>query len=68
MCYNQVMRLEDTMTTQEAAEALGIGRQRIYDLIKDGRLDSIKVANRIYVSKKSIENFRRYLPWGKNPR
>jgi len=65
VCYNQAMRLEDCMTTLQAAEALGVGRQRIYDLIKDGRLDSIKVANRIYITKESVKNFRRYLPWGK---
>lgn len=64
-CYHQVTMpdLEDFVTTKEAAELLGVGRQRIYDLIHDERLEAIKIGRDWLVSRESIENFERAQPW-----
>jgi excisionase family DNA binding protein len=42
----------DYISTTEAAEILGISRQRVLTLVQDGRLKAIKVAN-VYLIKKA---------------
>ena len=38
----------------DAAKALGIGRTSIYQLIRDGRLDAVKLGRRTLVKTESI--------------
>lgn len=45
----------DYYTVSEAADELGVSKQRISKLIKDGRLDYVKVRNRYYISNQSVE-------------
>jgi excisionase family DNA binding protein len=44
LCYTEVMTSEDHeyLTTREAAERLGVTRERVYALIKAGRLPAEK--------------------------
>lgn len=46
-----------TRKPEEAASMLGIGRNGIYDLIRDGQLRSIKVGRKILVPLSAIEEF-----------
>lgn len=41
----------------EACKALATSRQRLYDLINEGRLRSFKEGKRRYVSRKAIEDY-----------
>jgi excisionase family DNA binding protein len=43
-----------TVTVRGACEATGLSRAKIYELIADGRLDSVKVDNRRLVRMASI--------------
>src|SRR5438045_371240 len=49
------------LTVDEAGERLGVGRQRIYDLIKAGRLKAAKLENTTswLIEETSVENFTR---------
>jgi len=44
-----------TMSVQEAAKALGIGRNTAYELIRQKKLPSIRLGKRIVVSKSALE-------------
>lgn len=43
------------VSVTEACEMIGIGRTKIYELIRDGRLKSVKVGRRTLLSVASIE-------------
>jgi excisionase family DNA binding protein len=45
------------VTTDEAAEIMGLSRPRIYQLVSAGRLESIKVGSTYLIAKESAENF-----------
>ncbi|MBQ2725502.1 MAG: helix-turn-helix domain-containing protein [Clostridia bacterium] len=42
------------MTVTEAAKILRIGKNKVYDLIKNGKLSSIKMGGKIIVPKMSV--------------
>jgi len=42
---------------EEAAEAIGVSRDLIYDLIRTGELRSLKVGRRRIISRQAIEDF-----------
>ena len=44
-----------TLTIEETAKALGIGRQLAYDKAKTGEIPVIKVGRRILVPRKALE-------------
>jgi len=44
-------------SVDEAAEQLGIGRTLAYELIRDGRLPSLKLGNRRLVARADLEAF-----------
>ena len=47
-----------TMTVEEAAKVLGIGRQTAYDLANQGKLPGARrLGRRIVVSRKALERF-----------
>lgn len=48
---------EEWITQSEAARVRGVSRQAINNLIKKGRIKTIKVSSVILVDKKDIENF-----------
>ena len=48
--------------TSEARAALGIGTQKLYDLINNGTLDARKLGHRTYITAESLEAFVASLP------
>jgi excisionase family DNA binding protein len=48
--------------TSEAKTALGVGTQRLYDLINNGTLDARRLGRRTYITADSIEAFVASLP------
>ena len=49
---------EKLYTVKEAAEILGVGRQRVYDLINAGRLSARKIGRDIIISESELENIK----------
>jgi excisionase family DNA binding protein len=45
-----------TLTVEETANLLGIGRQLAYERVKTGEIPAIKVGRRLLVPKKALEN------------
>lgn len=64
LVYDGVMtpQIEGYMTTEEAAEALGVGAQWVRDLCNEGRLEAEKVGGIWLIKIKSVENFQRKTP------
>lgn len=59
---------KEYITTTEAGKMLGVGDQRIRDLIKAGRLKATKVLDGIWaVEVESVRNFQRRKP-GRKPK
>ena len=50
----------DIMTVPEAAKALRCGKNTIYDLIKEGKLNGVYVGNKIVVPKAALVEFILY--------
>jgi excisionase family DNA binding protein len=48
-------------TVEETAEILGIGRSRVYDLIRDGRIRSLKIGISRRLTHEMIAEFVRSL-------
>lgn len=46
-------------SVNEAAELLSVGRTMVYDLIRDGRLRSLKVGHRRLIAREDLEAFVR---------
>jgi excisionase family DNA binding protein len=45
------------MSVREAAQALGIGRDTAYGLIRDGRLPAVRVGRRVLVPRTALERW-----------
>jgi len=45
-----------TLTIEETAKLLGIGRQLAYDRVKTGEIPVIKVGRRLLVPRRALEN------------
>jgi excisionase family DNA binding protein len=56
--YDRLRRMveEEFISTTEAAKQLGITRQRVLQLIEDGRLDAKKFANVYIIRRASLSN------------
>lgn len=54
--YDRLMPSEPLYTTKEVAEKLGISRQRVHILIKDGRLKAQKFGRVWLVPESAIDN------------
>ena len=52
-------RIADMMSVPEAAKELRIGKNRAYELIKEGRLEAIKVGRKLIVPKSALYEFCR---------
>lgn len=44
-------------SVQEAAEQLGVGRTTVFELIRTGKLASIKIGQRRLVTRADVESF-----------
>lgn len=47
----------DILTVKEVQELLGIGKNSVYDLIKNGYLKHKKVGGKYLIPKSSVKNF-----------
>ncbi len=47
----------DVLKPNEAQEVLGIGRNAIYDLLKNGTLPSIRIGKLYRIPKKALQNY-----------
>lgn len=45
------------LTVEQAAEALGVGRDAVYDLINSGELTSIRIGSRRLISVEALRRF-----------
>lgn len=45
------------LTPEEAAEALGIGRWKLYDLLREGRLRSVRIGSCRRISATALAEF-----------
>ncbi len=50
------------MRVDEAASRLGFSRSKVYQMINDGLIPSVRVANRIRISAADLEAWVRTLP------
>ena len=48
---------DDVVTVPEVAKMLRIGRNSAYDLVKTGKLKSVRVGNQIRIPKSSVIEF-----------
>jgi excisionase family DNA binding protein len=62
-----MMKTTDRITTNEAAEALGVTRQRVLQLIQDGRLKAEKFANVYMIRPDDLSNIEGK-PMGRPPK
>jgi len=44
-----------TLTVEQAGEALGVGRQLAYQLVREGKIPSLRFGKRIVVPKAALE-------------
>lgn len=54
-------------TPEEAAKCLRVGRHRVYDLIRQGELRSVKVGNSRRISARALADFVAQLEVGETP-
>ncbi len=58
MSFSRFDQYPDIMTTEEAADALRIGKSYCYKLLATGRLKSFKLGKKVYkIPKSSIEEY-----------
>ena len=57
----------ENITTNEAANALGVTRQRVLQLIQDGRLKAEKFGNVYMIRRGDLDNIEQ-LPMGRPPK
>lgn len=62
-----MMEKSDYITTNEAADALGVTRQRVLQLIQDGRLRAEKFANVYMIRPADLSNIEEK-PMGRPPK
>lgn len=55
--YEMFSDYEDVVTVDDVMKMLHIGKNSVYDLLKNHRIESIKVGSRYVIPKKSVINF-----------
>lgn len=48
---------KDVVNIKDLQKMLGIGRSLAYKLLKENKIEHIRVSNRIYIPKQSVINF-----------
>lgn len=48
---------DDLITRAQAAEMRGVSRAAISDLVRRGRLRTVEIAGRIFLSRREVESF-----------
>ncbi len=57
MNYEMFKDLPDIMTVKQMQDALQIGRNTAYSIIKKNEIESIKIRNSIRITKKALEKY-----------
>jgi len=57
MSTNKEKIFASWITQAEAARLRGVSRQAIHNLIKKGRIKTLKIASVVFVDKESIQNY-----------
>jgi hypothetical protein len=52
------VELNDLITQKEAAEIRGVTPQSIHDLVKRGKLTTISLGKRKFLSRKQVKNYK----------
>ena len=50
------------ISVTDAASAIGIGRTRMWDLIREGRVPAVRINHRVLIRTADLEQFIRSLP------
>ena len=54
---NIFVNFKDVVNIKDLQKMLGIGRSLAYKLLKENKIEHIRVNNRIYIPKQSVINF-----------
>ena len=54
---SEVTPIEETMTLADAGRILGITRQRVWQYVNDGLLDTVEINGRLRILKSSVDTF-----------
>jgi excisionase family DNA binding protein len=57
MRYTDFDQLPVVLSVEDLTEILGIGRNTAYDLVRSGKIKSIRVGNQIRISKSALREF-----------
>ena len=57
MRYTNYAQLPLILTVKEVAEVLGLGRNTVYELVRQGRIRSIRIGRQIKVPKSALVEF-----------
>jgi excisionase family DNA binding protein len=49
--------MPDVLRPAEAAKALRLGRNTVYELVRQGRLPAVRVGRRLLIPKRGVERF-----------
>ena len=60
MNYNQVDQLPLVLTVEQLADFLGIGKNTAYELVRCGRIKSIRIGHQYRISKFSLLDYIGY--------
>ena len=55
-------RLDEYVTSSQAARDLGVSRQAVRNMVQDGFIEGIRVGNTVLVPKVEVERVRSYVP------
>jgi predicted DNA-binding protein (UPF0251 family) len=58
MSTNKEKNSDSWITQAEAARLRGVSRQAIHNLIKKGRIKTLKIASIVFVDKNAIQNYK----------
>ena len=51
-----LIEIKDFLNISQAAKLMGVSRQTVYNKIESGELDSFRLAGRIHIDRKDIED------------
>ena len=57
MRYTNYAQLPLILTVKEVAEVLGLGRNTVYELVRQGQIRSIRIGRQIKVPKSALVEF-----------
>ena len=62
-----IQSTRETLTVQEVAKILGIGRNSAYELVAQGRIPSLRLGKRLVIPRMALERMLEEAGHGKGP-